>query len=51
MTELEPTVSGARPWHVPMAGRDPEEEHRASTPLELLYDLTLVVVRWLGSKS
>jgi low temperature requirement protein LtrA len=25
------------------SGRDPEEAHRASTPLELLYDLTLVV--------
>jgi low temperature requirement protein LtrA len=25
------------------SGRDPAEEHRASTPLELLYDLTLVV--------
>jgi len=25
------------------SGRDPEQEHRASTPLELLYDLTLVV--------
>src|ERR1700743_623221 len=25
------------------SGRDPEEEHRASTPLELLYDLTIVV--------
>ena len=25
------------------SGRDPEEEHRTSTPLELLYDLTLVV--------
>ena len=24
-------------------GRDPEEHHRAATPLELLYDLTLVV--------
>src|SRR5215813_170840 len=24
-------------------GRDPTEEHRASTPLELLYDLTIVV--------
>ena len=24
-------------------GRDPNEEHRASTPLELLYDLTIVV--------
>src|SRR3954465_15701930 len=25
------------------SGRDPEEEHRASTPLELLFDLTIVV--------
>ena len=24
-------------------GRDPHEDHRAATPLELLYDLTLVV--------
>ncbi|SDC95228.1 low temperature requirement protein A [Glycomyces harbinensis] len=26
-----------------MTGRDPEESHRAATPLELLFDLTLVV--------
>ncbi|MFK4730187.1 low temperature requirement protein A [Agromyces mediolanus] len=26
-----------------MVGRDPDEQHRAATPLELLYDLTLVV--------
>jgi low temperature requirement protein LtrA len=26
-----------------MTGRDPHESHRAATPLELLYDLTLVV--------
>jgi low temperature requirement protein LtrA len=26
-----------------MAGRDPHEEHRSATPLELLYDLTFVV--------
>jgi low temperature requirement protein LtrA len=26
-----------------MTGRDPDESHRAATPLELLYDLTLVV--------
>jgi low temperature requirement protein LtrA len=26
-----------------MSGRDPLEEHRAVTPLELLYDLTFVV--------
>ena len=25
------------------SGRDPHEDHRASTPLELLYDLTIVV--------
>ncbi len=27
----------------PMTGRDPHEEHRAATPLELLFDLTFVV--------
>ncbi|WP_322858578.1 low temperature requirement protein A [Mycobacterium europaeum] len=27
----------------PMSGRDPQEEHRAATPLELLFDLTFVV--------
>ncbi len=26
-----------------MTGRDPRERHRSATPLELLYDLTLVV--------
>ena len=26
-----------------LSGRDPDEPHRASTPLELLYDLTIVV--------
>jgi low temperature requirement protein LtrA len=26
-----------------MSGRDPHEQHRAATPLELLYDLTFVV--------
>jgi len=29
--------------HVRMAARDPEEAHRASTPLELFFDLTFVV--------
>jgi low temperature requirement protein LtrA len=33
----------ARPAHVPMTGRDPHEAHRASTPLELLFDLCFVV--------
>ena len=26
-----------------MTGRDPQESHRAATPLELLFDLTFVV--------
>jgi len=29
--------------HVPMTGRDPAQEHRAATPLELFFDLTFVV--------
>src|SRR5438309_11656803 len=29
--------------HVRMAGRDPAQTHRASTPLELFFDLTFVV--------
>ena len=33
----------AQRWHVPMSGRDPAEEHRAATPLELLFDLCFVV--------
>jgi low temperature requirement protein LtrA len=33
----------ARPWHVSMTGRDPDEAHRASSPLELLFDLCFVV--------
>ena len=32
-----------RPWHVPMTGRDPADPQRASTPLELLFDLCFVV--------
>ena len=28
---------------LPMGGRDPHEEHRAATPLELLFDLTFVI--------
>ena len=28
---------------IPMVSRDPDEEHRASTPLELFFDLTFVV--------
>ena len=29
--------------HARMTARDPDEEHRASTPLELFFDLTFVV--------
>ena len=36
-------VVRSRPWHTPMTGRDPAEAHRASTPLELLFDLCFVV--------
>jgi low temperature requirement protein LtrA len=28
---------------VPLHGRDPDEEHRAATPLELFFDLVFVV--------
>ncbi|MFL5678398.1 MAG: low temperature requirement protein A [Chloroflexota bacterium] len=38
-----PRVQVQRPWHVPMTGRDPTDTHRASTPLELLFDLCFVV--------
>lgn len=31
------------PWAVPMGPRDTAEEHRVSTPLELFFDLVLVV--------
>jgi low temperature requirement protein LtrA len=37
------TAHRMRPWHVSMAGRDPDEAHRAATPLELLFDLCFVV--------
>ncbi|HEX8006714.1 MAG TPA: low temperature requirement protein A [Trebonia sp.] len=36
-------VPRPRPWLRRMSGRDPDEEGRASTPLELLFDLTFVV--------
>jgi low temperature requirement protein LtrA len=36
-------MSDARRWVVPLRGRDPDEEHRAATPLELFFDLVIVV--------
>ena len=38
-----PNQATIRPWHIPMTGRDPDEPHRAATPLELLFDLCFVV--------
>ena len=35
--------TSALPWRRPLTGRDPHEEHRASTPLELFFDLAFVV--------
>ena len=40
-----------RPWHTPMTGRDPAETHRASTPLELLFDLCFVVAVSRGARD
>jgi low temperature requirement protein LtrA len=38
----EPVETGAH-HRARFTGRDPDEEHRSATPLELLYDLTFVV--------
>src|SRR4051812_19180665 len=38
----EPTET-ASPWYRSMRARRPDEHHRASTPLELLFDLCFVV--------
>jgi low temperature requirement protein LtrA len=38
-----PARPGRRMWRRPMVSRDATEEHRASTPLELLFDLCFVV--------
>ena len=37
------TTGNTTPWARPLSGRDPGEAHRASTPLELFFDLTFVV--------
>ncbi|MGI8666467.1 MAG: low temperature requirement protein A [Jatrophihabitans sp.] len=42
MSSIEGSGAG-RSWSVRMAARDTTEQHRASTPLELLFDLTFVV--------
>jgi low temperature requirement protein LtrA len=45
MNEVDPQPDKVAPAHRirPMSGRDPDEEHRVATPLELLFDLTFVV--------
>ena len=43
MTEASPQRPVAAHRIRPMTGRDPHEEHRVATPLELLFDLTFVV--------
>jgi low temperature requirement protein LtrA len=42
MSETSSPVA-RRPWHRLMRSRDPEQHHRAATPLELLFDLAFVV--------
>jgi len=45
-----PKVAAAHRIRV-MSGRDPHEEHRVSTPLELLFDLTFVVAFGIASSE
>ena len=44
-TAVPPSATAGRFLHslTPMRSRDPHEEHRVATTLELLYDLTLVI--------
>lgn len=43
MAEHKTRYTDARRWMIPMRGRSPHETHRASTPLELFFDLVVVV--------
>lgn len=43
MTGKPSSHLAVRPWRRPMVARDRDETHRASTPLELLFDLCFVV--------
>ena len=45
MNEVNPQPDKVAPVHRirRMSGRDPHEEHRVATALELLFDLTFVV--------
>ncbi|MGH7572343.1 MAG: low temperature requirement protein A [Gemmatimonadota bacterium] len=43
MNEQSHAIGRSGRWIVPMRPRSPDEEHRASTPLELFFDLVFVV--------
>jgi low temperature requirement protein LtrA len=43
MSEHTGEPSNAQGWMRPMRARSPQEQHRASTPLELLFDLVFVI--------
>jgi low temperature requirement protein LtrA len=44
-------MSEVKRWIVPMAGRESDEENRASTPLELFFDLVIVVAIAVAASS
>ena len=44
-------MSEVKRWAVPMRGRDPDETYRASTPLELFFDLVIVVAIAVAASS
>ncbi len=44
-------MSKVKRFVVPMRGRNPAEEHRAATPLELFYDLVIVVAVAVAASS
>jgi low temperature requirement protein LtrA len=44
-------MSEFRRWVVPMSGRAADEEHRAATPLELFFDLVIVVAIAVAAAS
>jgi len=47
---VQPRSQG-RLWYRAMTGRSPDEEHRSATPLELLFDLCVVVAVALAASS
>ncbi len=44
-------MSEVKRWVVPMRGREPDEPHRVATPLELFFDLVIVVAIAVASSS